>query len=455
MTPRETLKAEILEKVAEYCRLAHASARDAPFVPGKTRVNYAGRVFDEREMVNLVDASLDFWLTYGDWSRAFERRFADYLGVRWALLVNSGSSANLLAFMALTSPLLGERRVRRGDEVITVACGFPTTVAPVVQYGAVPVFVDVELSTANVDAAQLERALSPRTKAVMLAHTLGNPFDVTAVKAFCDRHGLWLVEDNCDALGSRVGGRLTGTFGDIGTSSFYPPHHMTTGEGGAVYTGNPLLRKIMLSVRDWGRDCWCDSGADDTCGCRFSRQHGSLPFGYDHKYVYGHFGYNLKATDLQAAVGCAQLDKLDGFTAARRANFRALLDGLGGVGWLSLPRASEGAEPSWFGFLMTLRDGAPVTRNRLAEHLERDGIQTRNLFAGNLTRHPCFDGLRAGVDYRVAAPLANTDKIMADSLWVGVYPGMDAPRLAHVADSVRRCLGGAGESGAPPEHHRL
>lgn len=449
MTSREQLRADILAKVAEYYRLAHAPAREAPFVPGETRVNYAGRVFDEREMVRLVDASLDFWLTYGDCSREFERRLAGYLGARWALLVNSGSSANLLAFMALTSPLLGERRIRRGDEVITVACGFPTTVAPIIQYGAVPVFVDVELSTANADATQLESALSPRTRAVMLAHTLGNPFDVKAVRDFCDRHGLWLVEDNCDALGSRAGGRLTGTFGDIGTSSFYPPHHMTTGEGGAVYTGDPLLHRIMLSLRDWGRDCWCDSGVDDTCGCRFSKRHGSLPFGYDHKYVYGHFGYNLKATDLQAAVGCAQLDKVDGFTAARKANFRVLLEGLGGVGWLSLPRAAEGSDPSWFGFLMTLRDGAPVTRNQLAEHLERQGVQTRNLFAGNLTRHPCFDSLEEGSDYRVAAPLANTDKIMADSLWVGVYPGMDAPRLAHVIDSVSRCPARAGGGPAP------
>ncbi len=435
-TPAQ-LKSEILAKVAEYYRLAHAPAQAAPFVAGKTRVNYAGRVFDERELVNLVDASLDFWLTYGGYSRDFEQRLAAYLGVRWSLLVNSGSSANLLAFMALTSPLLKGRQVRRGDEVITVACAFPTTVAPIVQYGAVPVFVDVDLSTANIDVARLESALSPKTKAIMLAHTLGNPFDVRAVKAFCARHGLWLIEDNCDALGSRVDGQLTGTFGDIGTSSFYPPHHMTMGEGGAVYTSDALLRKIMLSLRDWGRDCWCDSGVDNTCHNRFAKQYGSLPFGYDHKYVYGHFGYNLKATDLQAAIGCAQLDKFPGFVEQRKANFRALYEGLKGLDWLLLPQTIPGADPSWFGFLMTLQAGAPVTRNQLAEHLERNRVQTRNLFAGNLTRHPCFDSLKEGVDYRIAAPLVNTDKIMNDSLWVGVYPGMKPESLAYMVAMVK------------------
>ena len=439
MTAQAQLKKEILAKVAEYYRVVHAPSQAAPFVPGATRINYAGRVFDETEMVNLVDASLDFWLTYGPYSRQFEQQLAEYLGVRWALLVNSGSSANLLAFMALTSPLLKERCVRRGDEVITIACGFPTTVAPIIQYGAVPVFIDVDLATANVDVSQLETAWSPKTKAVILAHTLGNPFDVKAVKAFCDKHGLWLVEDNCDALGSRVDGKLTGTFGDIGTSSFYPPHHMTMGEGGAVYTSNPLLRKIMLSLRDWGRDCWCDSGVDNTCGCRFSKQYGTLPFGYDHKYVYGHFGYNLKATDMQAAVGCAQLEKFPGFVEKRKENFRFLCEGLTNIEWLLLPQTVAGAVPSWFGFLMTLKDGAPVTRNQLTEHLEKNNIQTRNLFAGNLTRHPCFDDLKEGVDYRIASPLTNTDKIMNDSLWVGVYPGMDADRLKFIVDTVSRC----------------
>lgn len=437
MMSAEQLKAEILAKVAEYYHQVHEPAQSKPFVPGQSRINYAGRVFDEREMVNLVDSSLDFWLTYGDYSRTFEKRLADYLGVRWALLVNSGSSANLLAFMALTSPLLQDRQIRRGDEVITIACGFPTTVAPIIQYGAVPVFLDVDLATANIDVSRLESAVSSKTKVVMLAHTLGNPFDVRAVKAFCDKHALWLIEDNCDALGSRVDGMLTGAFGDIGTSSFYPPHHMTMGEGGAVYTNNPVLRKVMFSLRDWGRDCWCDSGVDNTCRKRFSTQHGSLPFGYDHKYVYSHFGYNLKATDMQAAIGCAQLDKLPGFIEKRKENFRVLYEGLKDVDWLLMPQCISGSDPSWFGFLMTLKDGAPVTRNQLAEHLERQHIQTRNLFAGNLLRHPCFDSLKEGIDYRIAGALTNTDKIMNDSLWVGVYPGMDRERLTYMINTVR------------------
>jgi CDP-6-deoxy-D-xylo-4-hexulose-3-dehydrase len=429
----QQLKTDILKKVAEYYRLVHAPQQDAPFVPGETRVNYAGRRFDEREMTGLVDASLDFWLTYGDYSRAFEKRLAEFLGVRWALLVNSGSSANLLAFMALTSPLLKERQIRRGDEVITVACGFPTTVAPIIQYGAVPVFIDVEPDTANADVTQLEAALSPRTKAVMLAHTLGSPFDVKAIKAFCQKHNLWLIEDNCDALGSKIHGQLTGTFGDIGTSSFYPPHHMTMGEGGAVYTSDPLLNKIMLSMRDWGRDCWCDSGRDNTCGCRFTGQFGTLPFGYDHKYVYSHFGYNLKATDLQAAIGCAQLDKLPGFVQRRKENYSALADAVSSIPWLRVQQALPGADPSWFGFLMTLTPDAPVTRNQLAEHLEKNKIQTRNLFAGNLTRHPCFETLKEGEDFRIVAPLTHTDTIMNQSLWIGVYPGMKKQTTDYMA----------------------
>ncbi len=438
MNAKETLKADILQKVAEYYQLVHAPQQDAPFVPGETRVNYAGRRFDAREMTNLVDASLDFWLTYGDYSRTFEKKLADYLGLRWALLVNSGSSANLLAFMALTSPLLKERQILRGDEVITVACGFPTTVAPILQYGAVPVFIDVELDTANADVSQLEQALSPKTKAVMLAHTLGNPFDVQAIKAFCQKHNLWLIEDNCDALGSRIHGQLTGTFGDIGTSSFYPPHHMTMGEGGAVYTSNPLLNKIMLSMRDWGRDCWCDSGKDNTCDCRFTGQFGTLPFGYDHKYVYSHFGYNLKATDLQAAIGCAQLEKLPSFVQKRKANYAALLDDVKDTPWLRIQKALPEADPSWFGFLMTLSPNAPVTRNGLAEYLEKNKIQTRNLFAGNLTRHPCFETLQAGTDYRIAAPLVNTDTIMNQSLWIGVYPGMTPEKLDYMIGVIKR-----------------
>ncbi len=442
----EELRKEILEKTAEYYRLVHQAKQEEPFIPGKSRVNYAGRVFDEREMQNLVGASLEFWLTYGHWSRDFEKGLAAYLGVRFALLVNSGSSANLLAFMTLTSPLLGERRIARGDEVITVAAGFPTTIAPIVQYGAVPVFVDVELGTANIDAAQLEAAWSPKTKAVMLAHTLGNPFNVGAVKAFCEKHGLWLVEDNCDALGSKYAGKFTGTWGDIGTSSFYPPHHMTMGEGGAIYTDNPLLKKIALSIRDWGRDCWCESGVDNTCGCRFTKQFGSLPIGYDHKYVYSHFGYNLKATDLQAAIGCAQLEKFPSFVEARKRNFAHLFEGLKDLPQLRLFEKYEESNPSWFGFLMTVQPDAGFSRNDLAKHLESANIQTRNLFAGNIIRHPCFETMREGTDYRVVGPLANTDTIMNSSLWIGLYPGMGESRLDYMVDTIRKfCLYG-GES---------
>ncbi|MBR2939656.1 MAG: lipopolysaccharide biosynthesis protein RfbH [Kiritimatiellae bacterium] len=438
MTP-ETLKREILEKVAEYHRLVHAAESAAVFVPGETKIRYAGRVFDEKEMTNLVDASLEFWLTYGRWSREFEQRLAGYLGVRHALMVNSGSSANLLAFMTLTSPLLEERRIRRGDEVITVAAGFPTTVSPIIQFGTVPVFVDVDPATANVKVADLEKAVSSKTRAVMLAHTLGNPFDLEAVKDFCTRHSLWLVEDNCDALGSKFDGRLTGTWGDLGTSSFYPPHHMTTGEGGAVYTNNPLLKRIALSLRDWGRDCWCDSGVDNTCGCRFTRQFGSLPLGYDHKYVYSHFGYNLKATDLQAAIGCAQIEKFPGFVEKRKRNFNRLFEGLRDVEGLRIVEKHKKADPSWFGFLMTVTGGR--SRNELAQFLESRGIQTRNLFAGNLLRHPCFEGLREGVDYRVVGELKATDDIMNNSLWIGLYPGMDDQRLDYMIASVREFFG--------------
>ena len=437
----EELRKDILEKAAEYCRLVHGAKAKEPFVSGKSRVNYAGRVFDEREMVNLVDASLEFWLTYGRWSKRFEKGLVDFLGIRFALLVNSGSSANLLAFMTLTSPLLGERQIRRGDEVITVAAGFPTTVAPIVQYGAVPVFVDVELGTANIDVSRLEDAWSPKTKAVMLAHTLGNPFNVKAVKEFCDKHNLWLVEDNCDALGSKYDGRFTGTWGDIGTSSFYPPHHMTMGEGGAIYTDNPLLKKIALSIRDWGRDCWCDSGVDNTCGCRFTKKFGGLPLGYDHKYVYSHFGYNLKATDLQAAIGCAQLEKMPTFVEARKRNFVRLYDGLKDLPQLRLFEKYEESDPSWFGFLMTVRPDVGFTRNDLAKHLESANIQTRNLFAGNIIRHPCFESLREDVDYRVAYNLKNTDTIMNSSLWIGLYPGMDEGRLDYMINAIRSfCL---------------
>lgn len=438
---KEKLRREILEKVAEYYNIVHAPAQKQEFVPGKSRVNYAGRVFDEKELLNLIDSSLEFWLTYGRYSKEFETRLAQYLGVRFALLVNSGSSANLLAFATLTSPLLKERQLKRGDEVITVACGFPTTVSPIVQYGAVPVFVDVEKSTANIDVTRLESAYSARTKAVMLAHTLGNPFNIKAVKEFCSRHNLWLIEDNCDALGSKYDGRFTGTWGDIGTSSFYPPHHMTMGEGGAVYTDDPLLKKIALSIRDWGRDCWCESGVDNTCGCRFTRQFGKLPVGYDHKYVYSHFGYNLKASDMQAAIGCAQLDKIASFVEKRRSNFAYLYDKLKDLKQISLFEKYPESEPSWFGFLITLTEKARFSRNDLAKYLEDNNIQTRNLFAGNILKHPCFETLTEGVDYRVAGTLENTDYIMNNSLWIGLYPGMSEEKLQYMAEKIRAfCL---------------
>ena len=435
---KELLKAVSLHHTELYYQAVHQESQSQPFLPGTSRVNYAGRVFDASEMCNLVDSSLEFWLTYGRYSKEFEKRLAEFLGIKYAFLVNSGSSANLLAFMTLTSPLLKERAIKRGDEVITVAAAFPTTVAPIIQYGAVPVFVDVDLQTFNIDVTGLEAALSPRTKAVMLAHTLGNPFDIAAVKAFCDKHGLWLIEDNCDALGSTYDDKYTGTWGDIGTSSFYPPHHMTMGEGGAVYTDNKLLKKIILSMRDWGRDCWCESGVDNTCGCRFAKQHGTLPFGYDHKYVYSHFGYNLKATDMQAAVGCAQLDKLEMFTSRRKENFQILSTGLADFKDIFyLPKPTPKSDPSWFGFMLTLKEGVPFTRNDITKYLEAHNIQTRNLFAGNITRHPCFMDLKEGIDFRIAEKLTVTDNIMSDSFWIGVYPGMKQEALQYMINTIR------------------
>ena len=432
---------QILGIVDNYCRKYHN--QEKTFKEGD-RIPYASRVYDSKEMVNLVDSALEFWLTSGRYTDEFEEELAKYLGVRYCSLVNSGSSANLVAFMTLTSPLLGERRVKRGDEVITVAAGFPTTVTPVIQYGAVPVFVDVTIPQYNIDVTRLEEALSEKTKAVMIAHTLGNPFDLGAVKQFCDRHELWLVEDNCDALGSRyeIDGtmKFTGTVGDIGTSSFYPPHHMTMGEGGAVYTDNPLLNKIARSFRDWGRDCVCPSGHDNLCGHRFDRQYGELPLGYDHKYVYSHFGYNLKATDLQAAVGCAQLKKFPSFVERRKHNFARLREGLKGTEEkLILPEACPHSDPSWFGFLITCREG--VDRNRVVQYVEERGVQTRMLFAGNLIKHPCFDEMRAdGQGYRVAGTLENTDRIMADTFWVGVYPGMTDEMTDYMASVIREAI---------------
>ncbi len=439
MTEQEA-RAQILAQVADYCRTFHGPK---PYHEGD-RIPYAGRVYDEAEMTALVDSALEFWLTSGRYTQQFEKQLAAYLGIRHCLLVNSGSSANLLAFMTLTSPLLGERAIRRGDEVITVAAGFPTTVAAIVQFGAVPVFVDVTIPHYNVDVTALEGALSPKTKAVVLAHTMGEPFDIKAVKAFCDAHGLWLIEDNCDALGSRytLDGetRFTGTFGDIGTSSFYPPHHLTMGEGGAVYTNDALLAKIMRSMRDWGRDCACPSGMDNVCGHRFDRQYGTLPLGYDHKYVYSHFGYNLKATDMQAAIGCAQLEKFPAFAQRRRENFsylRSLLEGT--EDRLILPEACAGSDPCWFGFLMTCREG--VDRTKVVPYLEAHGVQTRMLFAGDLTRHPCFEEMRrTGEGYRIAGALTQTDRILHDTFWVGVYPGMTQEMLGYMAKTIRAAI---------------
>lgn len=432
-------KETILQAVAQYYAEHH---RKAPYQPGD-RINYAGRVYDEEELRNLVDAALDFWLTAGPYTEKFERGLAGYLGVPFCSMVNSGSSANLLAVSALTSPLLGDRRLKRGDEVITVAAGFPTTVTPIVQCGAVPVFADIRLPNGNLDPSQLEAARSEHTRAVVLAHTLGSPFDLTAVKHFCDKYHLWLIEDNCDALGAEYClddvWRRTGTIGDIGTSSFYPAHHITTGEGGAVYTSNPLLHKIIRSMRDWGRDCVCSGGEDNKCGRRFTGRFGTLPAGYDHKYVYSHLGFNLKATDLQAAVGVAQLKKLDSFAARRRENWSYLRERLAPLErYLLLPEEEADTRPSWFGFLLTVREDSPVSRNALAAHLEEHNIQTRPLFAGNLIRHPCFQPLEEGVDYRVAGSLSVTDQIMDNGFWVGVYPGMERAML----DEIIGCIQG-------------
>lgn len=440
-TSESQAREQILAMVQEYCRQYHG--KKASFQEGQ-KIPYASRVYDSAEMTNLVDSALEFWLTFGRYTEKFEADFAKYLNIRYCSLVNSGSSANLLAFMALTSPLLKKRRIKRGDEVITVAAGFPTTIAPIVQYGAVPVFVDVTIPQYNIDTSMLAEALSERTKAVMIAHTLGNPFDLKAVKNFCDQNGLWLIEDNCDALGSQydIDGKcyLTGTVGDIGTSSFYPPHHMTMGEGGAVYTNDPLLHKIIRSLRDWGRDCVCPSGRDNLCGHRFDRQYGELPLGYDHKYVYSHFGYNLKATDMQAAIGCAQLEKFSGFVERRRQNFNCLYEGLKELeDSFILPQPCPNSSPSWFGFMLTCQEG--LCRNKVVPFIESRGIQTRMLFAGNIIKHPCFDEMRqSGEGYRVAGELKNTDKIMHNSFWIGVYPGMTDEMLDYMIKTLKQAV---------------
>lgn len=434
---------DIKEMVSRYYEQFKKPEQEKEFQEGD-RIPYASRVYDEKEMCNLTDAMLDFWLTTGRFSDEFEKKFAKWIGVKYANLVNSGSSANLIAFMTLTAPELGERQIRPGDEVITVACGFPTTVAPVIQYGAVPVFVDVTIPQYNIDVTMLEEAYSEKTKAVMIAHTLGNPFDLKSVREFCNKHNLWLVEDNCDALGSTytIDGikKFTGTWGDIGTSSFYPPHHMTMGEGGCVYTDDPLLNRLIKSYRDWGRDCICHSGQDNLCGHRFDGQYGELPQGYDHKYVYSHLGYNLKVTDLQAAIGCAQLDKFPSFVEKRKKNFAKLKEELQGVeDKLILPVACDNSDPSWFGFLITCKEG--VDRKKIVPYIEKNGVQTRMLFAGNLTKHPCFDQMRENkAGYRIVGDLSNTDRIMNDTFWVGVYPGMTDKKLEYMAKIIKEAI---------------
>lgn len=433
----------IVELVGEYCDLYHTKASQKKYTPGE-RIPYAKRVYGREEMMNLADSSMEFWLTMGRYTARFEKALAEYLGVKYADCVNSGSSANLLAFMALTSPSLGKKAIKRGDEVITVACGFPTTITPILNFGAVPVFVDVTIPEYNIDVRELENALSEKTKAVLLAHTLGNPFDLEVVSEFCKKYDLWLIEDNCDALGSRyrLNGKwsFTGTYGDIGTSSFYPPHHITMGEGGAVYTSDARLQKLLLSLRDWGRDCICRSGEDNRCGHRFDGTYGLLPYGYDHKYVYSTLGYNLSISDMQAAVGCAQLERLDFFTEKRKYNWEILREELGELNArMIMPRATKNSDPSWFGFCMTLRDG--LNRNEVVRFIEDHGVQTRLLFAGNFLRQPCFDSIRNEQSaYRVVGLLKNTDIITNQTFWIGVYPGLTNEKLYYMADVVKKAV---------------
>ena len=430
----DEIRAQILALVVQFYQAAWPEKQ---FVPGEMPVPVSGRVFDADDLVHLVDASLDFWLTAGRYASQFEREFARLLGVRHAILCNSGSSANLLALSVLTSPKLGERRLQPGDEVITVAAGFPTTVNPIIQNNLVPVFLDVELGTYNVDARYLEEAIGPRTRAIMLAHTLGNPFNLDTVLDVSRRHDLWLIEDNCDALGSTYKGKLTGTFGDLATASFYPAHHITMGEGGCVLTNRPKLKVIIQSFRDWGRDCWCEPGKDNTCGKRFEWQLGDLPYGYDHKYIYSHIGYNLKLTDMQAAVGVAQLKKLPRFIEARKRNWQLLYEGLKPFEeFLILPQPTPGSDPSWFGFVITVRPEAPFTRNDIVRHLESHRIATRLLFGGNLTRQPAY----LDVSHRIVGDLTSTDTVMSQAFWVGVYPGLTEPMINYVIEAFEQFL---------------
>lgn len=443
MKQAKQIKEEIMNLVEAYYVAQHQEQGD--FIPGK-RIPYAGRVFDQQELKQLVDASLEFWLTSGQYTWEFESNLARFLHVKYCYTCNSGSSANLLAFMTLTSPELGERQVKRGDEVITVAAAFPTTVTPIIQYGAIPVFVDITIPQYNIDCSKLEAARSEKTKAIMIAHTLGNPFNLKEVIDFCKKYDLWLIEDNCDALGSKycIDGewRYTGTWGDIGTSSFYPPHHMTMGEGGAVYTNHPLLAKIMVSLRDWGRDCNCPSGIDNCCGRRFSGQYGELPLGYDHKYVYGRFGYNLKITDMQAAIGCAQLQKLPSFIQARKEHWQYLREQLKDLqDNIVLPEPAPNSDVSWFGFLIGVKEDQGITRDDMVRYLEHKGVQTRMLFAGNIIKHPCFDQLRENkCGYREATELVATEYVMNQVFWVGVYPGMTNSMLDYIAKCIKEVI---------------
>jgi len=438
----EELRGRILDLVAEYYR---AQWPERPFLPGQSAVPVSGKVFDERDLQSLVDSSLDFWLTTGRFARAFEERFAAFMEQRHCLLVNSGSSANLLAITALTSPQLGARQLQPGDEVITCATAFPTTVNPILQNQLVPVFLDAQVGSYNMDVSRLEEAIGPRTKALILAHTLGNPFDLDAVMAVARKHGLWVVEDCCDAVGARYQGHRVGTFGDLATTSFYPAHHITMGEGGAVLTSNARLKKITESFRDWGRDCWCEPGCDNTCQKRFDWQLGELPAGYDHKYTYSHLGYNLKATDMQAAVGLSQLDKLPGFLQRRQENFEYLMKALQPLeAHLILPQALPEAEPSWFGFPITVREGAPLTRNELVQRLEAARVATRLLFGGNLLRQPAYQG----IPHRVVGDLSQADRIMHATFWIGVYPGLTQPMLAHAASCLAQALAAEARHGS-------
>ncbi|MDD5011562.1 MAG: lipopolysaccharide biosynthesis protein RfbH [Phycisphaerae bacterium] len=439
---KNKLKSQIFKLTKQYFQTVHKPCLYKKFISGQSRINYGGRFYDEKELINLIDSSLDFWLTAGPYTEKFEKMLSKKLGVKFCCFVNSGSSANLLAIMALTSPLLGKRQLRATDEIITVAAGFPTTVTPIIQAGLKPVFVDVAIPQYNIDTKMLTKALSKKTKAVIAAHTLGNPFDISAVAAFCKKHNLWLIEDNCDSLGSTYKNKLTGSFGDIATSSFYPPHHITTGEGGAVYTNNPILNRIVLSMRDWGRDCFCPSGKDNTCKRRFSQQLGQLPFGYDHKYIYSHFGYNLKATDLQAAIGCAQIEKLDSFVKARRNNWQILYDGLKDLEkFFILPQPQKNSKPSWFGFMLTVKNNAPFSRDEIVRYLEQNNIQTRMLFAGNFVRQPVFDQLRKRKNsYKTIGKLTNTDIIMNNTFWLGVYPGMTKEILKFMAQTIKEFI---------------